>query len=163
MEYFPTVLDTSESDELAQGISAGITENGWGFWAVENLASGEFTGFVGLNTCTDTPRGETVEIGWRLQRDAWGQGFATEGGTACLLFAFEVLNLGSVVAFTATTNLRSRAVMQRLGLTDTEENFQHPKVPGDSPLCEHVLYEIEAKQFATDMPVEIETWEPLNK
>ena len=121
---------------------------GWGMWAVEVKASQNFVGFVGLNTNEVTPRGENVEIGWRLSRDSWGKGYATEAALAALHYAFAELHLDSVVAFTTVNNLRSRAIMERLGMHNTHENFNHPKVAEDSPLREHVLYEITAREFA---------------
>jgi RimJ/RimL family protein N-acetyltransferase len=148
MEFFPEALDRTQSDALAAEIRRRMDASGWGMWAVEVKASQNFVGFVGLNTNEVTPRGENVEIGWRLSRDSWGKGYATEAALAALHYAFAELHLDSVVAFTTVNNLRSRAVMERLGMHNTHENFNHPKVAEDSPLREHVLYEITAREFA---------------
>ena len=148
MEYFPETLSREQSDALATEIRHRMNENGWGMWAIEVKATGQFIGFVGLNTNEVTPRGENVEIGWRLNRESWGQGYATEAAIAALHFAFDELQLDSVVAFTTVNNKRSRAVMERLGMLNTHENFDHPKVKEESPLREHVLYEITSEQFA---------------
>lgn len=147
MEFFPEALDREQSDALATEIRRRMDANGWGMWAIEVKATRQFVGFVGLNTNGVTPRGENVEIGWRLGREAWGKGYATEAALAALHFAFTELALDSVVAFTTPNNLRSRAVMERLGMRNTHENFNHPKVAEDSPLREHVLYEITSQEF----------------
>ncbi len=157
MRYFPSCLDQAESDALADRIANGITERGWGLWATELRTNNEFLGFIGLSPNSDTPQGDIVEIGWRLKRESWGQGYATEGATAALLFAFEMLSLNQVYSFTSTTNLRSRAVMERLGMMNSNENFMHPKVAEESPLREHVLYRISKEQFHSELPVEFES------
>ena len=84
-----------------------------------------------------------VEIGWRLAFENWGQGFATEAAKAALAYGFEILNLEAVVAFTTRGNLRSRAVMERLGMMyDPADDFEHPLVPVGHPLRPHMLYRI---------------------
>jgi RimJ/RimL family protein N-acetyltransferase len=101
-----------------------------------------FAGFIGLST----PRFEAhftpcTEIGWRLAADYWGRGFATEGARAVLDYAFRSLRLDEVVAFTAQCNLRSRRVMERLGMTFTAtDDFHHPLLPPGDRLSHHVLY-----------------------
>ena len=141
MEYFPSTLSTEESNRLADRIKEGISERGWGLWAAELKSTNEFIGFVGLNVpAADLPFSPCVEIGWRLDRKFWGMGYATEVATAVMRFGFEELELEEIVAFTAVNNYRSRAVMRRLGMRDTGENFFHPAVARDHPVCEHVLY-----------------------
>jgi RimJ/RimL family protein N-acetyltransferase len=84
-----------------------------------------------------------VEVGWRLSREQWGRGYATEGARAALSFGFETLTLGEIVSFTVPANLRSRRVMQRLRMThDPADDFDHPGLPVDHPLRRHVLYRI---------------------
>ena len=81
-----------------------------------------------------------VEIGWRLARAHWGKGYATEGARAALDFGFEKLGLEEILSFTTTTNLRSRRVMERIGMTRrAEEDFDHPNLPEGHPLRRHVL------------------------
>lgn len=142
MEYFPALLSPAESDALAARIEALIAEKGWGFWAVEVKAGERFAGFVGLHEPDYLPFSPCVEIGWRLAYDFWGQGYATEAATEVLKFAFEILHLSEVFSFTAVVNVRSQAVMQRLKMQNTNQNFEHPKVPIGHPLREHVLYRI---------------------
>ena len=157
MTYFPQPLSQQQSDETAEKLRNHISEHGWGVWAVELLDNKEFVGAIGLFPNAITPRGEAVEIAWRLRRQFWGHGYATEGAKAALLFAFEVLNLNAIIALTASINKPSRKVMERLGMTNCEENFQHPEVAAESPLCEHVLYEIQAQNYESDIPVELHT------
>lgn len=156
MRYFPEPLTEDESNALAAKLAAQINERGWGLWAVEILQTAQFVGFVGLGKNTDTPQGEVIEVGWRLARDHWGKGYATEGAQAALVYAFQMLKVNEVYSLTSVINQRSRAVMGRLGMTDTVNNFEHPKVPQGSPLREHVLYKISAENFEFDEEVEIE-------
>ena len=142
MEHFPATMTRAESDAFADRIAARLDEVGWGLWAVEVVATGEFIGFTGLAM----PRFEAhftpaVEIGWRLARTAWGHGYATEAARHALEFAFVDLELPEIVSFTAVGNGRSRAVMERIGMThDPADDFDHPLLPEGHPLCRHVLY-----------------------
>ncbi|WP_283139579.1 GNAT family N-acetyltransferase [Rhizohabitans arisaemae] len=142
MEHFPAIFSREESDAMVDRIKAGFDMHGFGFWAVE--AAGAFIGFTGLSvprfTAHFTP---CVEIGWRLARSAWGYGYASEAAAAVLDDAFGRLGLSEVVSFTAVTNERSQAVMQRIGMVrDTEGDFDHPVVPEGSRLRRHVLYRV---------------------
>ena len=147
MEHFPARLDAVQSDALADRISSRLDEHGWGLWAVET-PDGRFAGFTGLNpvppAIAGLVRGEpTVEVGWRLARWAWGHGYATEAATAALRHGFDVLELDEIVSFTAATNRRSRAVMERLGMThDPADDFDHPSLAPESPLRRHVLHRL---------------------
>jgi RimJ/RimL family protein N-acetyltransferase len=144
MEHFPRTLSTAESDDLALRIAAAIHDRGWGLWAAEITATGTFAGFVGLNPVTfDAPFTPAVEIGWRLAREWWGQGFATEAARAVLEYAFGSLGLEEVVSLTTTTNLRSERVMQKIGMhRDPAGDFDHPVIPEGHHLRRHVLYRI---------------------
>ena len=142
MEFFPATLGRADSDAFAARVRRRTEEDGWGLWAVEITATGEFAGFTGLARPAFTaPFTPAVEVGWRLARRHWGHGYATEAATAALAFAYETLGLDEVVSFTAVTNLRSRAVMERLGMThDPGDDFDHPALPPGHPLRRHVLY-----------------------
>lgn len=148
MKYFPKSLRREESDALAMRCKELIAKQGWGFWALELISTGEFIGFLGLHKPDDLPFSPCVEIGWRLHRHYWGNGYATEASQEVLRFAFEDLNLDQVVSFTAVTNKRSRAVMERLGFTNAEQNFAHPQLPIDHELVEHVLYTLSHRQWS---------------
>ncbi len=156
MQFFPNRLEKDQSDSLVATFQSEIESNGWGFWAVEISDDQTLAGFTGIRTTSDTPRGSCVEIGWRLARDCWGSGYATEAAEASLRFAFEFLNLSEIISFTTVDNKRSEAVMVRLGMTQRDPNFMHPKVPTDSPLCEHILYSIKASEFESTLPMEVD-------
>ncbi|MCK9504837.1 MAG: GNAT family N-acetyltransferase [Porticoccaceae bacterium] len=143
MKYLPAPLSEIESDAMANKCRSLISNLGWGFWATEVKATGEFIGLVGLNTCKPSlPFSPCVEVGWRLAKQHWGNGYATEGATEALRFAFNTLELGQVVAFTVPGNNRSWAVMERIGMSNTGQNFLHPDLPEDHHLSEHVLYRV---------------------
>jgi RimJ/RimL family protein N-acetyltransferase len=143
MRYFPERQTRGRSDEFATKLRAAIDREGWGLWAVEVVAGPSFIGFVGLNPARFkahfTP---AVEVGWRLARPYWGNGYATEAAGAALSFGFEQLRVPEIVSFTAAINDRSIRVMRRLGMShDPADDFDHPDVP-DGELCHHVLYRI---------------------
>jgi ribosomal-protein-alanine N-acetyltransferase len=144
MEHFPEPLTRRQSDELLEQIEAGFAESGFWLWALEVRASGEFIGFTGLAApefeAHFTP---AVEVGWRLVRSAWGNGYATEAALAALAFGFEVVGLEEIVSFTTVANLRSRAVMERIGMShDPADDFDHPGLPVGHPQRPHALYRV---------------------
>ena len=144
MEFYPSILEKKESDEFAQKLESLITKRGWGLWAVETKDEKKFIGFVGLHKPTyDLPIKSCVEIGWRLAKEYWGNGFATEAANAALDIAFGKLNLPEVYSFTSIINKKSKAVMERLGMVNTNKNFNHPMLPENSQLSEHYLYKID--------------------
>ena len=149
MAHFPAPLTREESDALVDRTEAGFAEHGFGLWALEVRSTGAFIGFTGLAVpsfeAAFTP---AVEIGWRLQRSAWGQGYATEAARGALAVAFDQTGMREVVSFTSTVNDRSRAVMRRLGMThDHADDFDHPRVPPGSPLRRHVLYRLTERRW----------------
>ncbi|MFD7918541.1 GNAT family N-acetyltransferase [Streptomyces sp. NPDC059740] len=139
--YFPDVLTRERSDAAAHRWQADIERRGWGWWALEAVATGEFIGVAGLAPAQDTPF-TGVETGWRLARSAWGNGYATEAALAAVEFGFTTLGLPEILAVTTATNLRSRAVMRRIGMThDPADDFQDLSVaPG--PLRHCVTYRL---------------------
>ena len=154
MKYFPKLLSATMSDVIANKCQQLIKDNGWGFWAVSLKDCSEqihaFIGFVGLNqTHADLHFAPCVEIAWRLRKEFWGQGYATEAARASLTFAFTELVLDEVVAFTAVINQRSQLIMERIGMTDTQDNFYHPALDANHPLAEHVLYKITRQQWSS--------------
>lgn len=113
MEFFPATLSRAQSDALADRIAGGIAERSWGLWAADHLppdgGAPQFMGFIGLNSpMADLPFKPCVEIGWRLLRQFWGQGLATEGARLALRVGFDVLGLDEIVSFTTLRNARSR-------------------------------------------------------
>lgn len=144
MRYFPSPLSKEASDDLARTCQALIGERGWGLWAVELPEVAPFIGFVGLHVpSAELPCSPCVEIGWRLAKAYWGQGYAPEAARAALDYAFTQLDLATVVSFTAVSNKPSEAVMQKIGMRNTQRNFMHPLVAPSDPLCEHLLYQID--------------------
>jgi RimJ/RimL family protein N-acetyltransferase len=144
MEFLPKGLDSEESDALVVRIERHFDERGFGLMAMELKESGEFIGFVGLSVPQfEAPFMPAVEIGWRLAADYWGKGLATEAARKTLRFAFEEVGLEEVVSFTVPVNLRSRRVMEKIGMThDPLEDFDHPQLPVGHPLRRHVLYRL---------------------
>jgi RimJ/RimL family protein N-acetyltransferase len=149
MEHFPQLLSRQQSDLLAGRIVSDLRAQGWGLWAVEVAATRFFAGFVGLSRPSFrahfTP---AVEVGWRLGQDYWGCGYATEAARAALEFGFESLGLMEIVSFTSVDNLRSRRVMERLGMShDPGDDFDHPSLPERHRLRRHVLYRLTSAEF----------------
>jgi ribosomal-protein-alanine N-acetyltransferase len=144
MRHFPALLSRQESDGFVDRVGADLERRGWGLWAVEEIASGRFLGFTGLAIPRfDAHFTPATEIGWRLRREAWGQGFATEAARGVLSVAFDDLELREVVSFTTLANVRSQAVMLRIGMErDPAEDFEHPSLPEGSPQRTHVLYRL---------------------
>ena len=127
MEYFPTLQGRTASDSSIDAWMSQFATNGWSNWAVEVRASGEFIGFVGLSVPRRAlPFSPCVEVGWRLARAHWGNGYATEAARAALSVGFERLALPEIVSFTAVGNQRSRAVMERIGMRNANQDFEHP-------------------------------------
>ena len=149
MEHFPGVLTREESDDFADRNEAGLEERGYGLWAVEVPDVAPFIGFIGLNPVRfDAHFTPALEVGWRLARDSWGHGYATEGAGAALAFAFDTLAKEEVVSFTTVKNARSRAVMERLGMTrDPTEDFEYPNLPEGHPIRPHVLYRLSRRAW----------------
>jgi RimJ/RimL family protein N-acetyltransferase len=106
----------------------------------------KFIGFTGLTPVPfEAPFTPAVEIGWRLARPAWRQGYATEAARAAAAYGFEVARLHEIVSMTATTNLPSQAVMRRLGMSrDPGDDFDHPRVLDNNRLRRHVLFRLAA-------------------
>ena len=146
MEFFPSTLTREESDAVADRLQETIDAHGFGFWAVEIPGVTPFAGFIGLTAPRfDAHFTPCVEIGWRLARQFWNHGYATEGAQAALAFGFHDLKLSEIVAFTVPTNVRSRRVMEKLHMRyDPSEDFDHPRIAEGHPLRRHVLYRIRA-------------------
>ena len=141
MEFLPAALTRDESDDFVSGrIAPQFERLGYGLWAVEVPGVTSFAGYVGLQEQTfPAPFTPCIEVGWRLDAHCWGRGYATEAGRAALAYGFDVAGLDEIVSMTAATNLRSIAVMQRLGMQPAGE-FEHPRLPAGHALRRHVLY-----------------------
>jgi RimJ/RimL family protein N-acetyltransferase len=143
MEHFPSTLTREASDAMIDGFRDAIVTRGWSNWAVEVKASGDFIGFIGLSIPKrQLPFMPCVEVGWRIAREHWGRGYASEGAREALRAGFERLGLDEIVSFTALTNVRSRRVMERIGMRDAREDFEHPALEPGHRLRRHCLYRI---------------------
>lgn len=151
MEFFDRPLSAEESKAAAERIQAHFERHGFGLWAVELRESKRFIGFMGLSVpgfrAHFTP---CVEIGWRLSPACWGRGLATEAARKVLQHGFEQIGLEEIVSFTSPANLRSRRVMEKLGMThDSRDDFEHPGLPQGHGLRPHVLYRLTKEQWRT--------------
>jgi RimJ/RimL family protein N-acetyltransferase len=116
-----------EREVLPRFLADYERHRGFGHWAAETRADGEFVGWFGLRPVTPTADamvfwddgpadGGTASLGYRLMHEAWGRGYATEGSRALVHKAFTELGVSEVVATTMTVNAGSRRVMEKAGL-----------------------------------------------
>jgi RimJ/RimL family protein N-acetyltransferase len=148
MAHFPATLSRGESDAIVERIRKHFDERGFGMWAVEVPGEAPFIGFVGLMAPSfEAHFMPAVEVGWRIARAHWNLGYATEGAREALRLGFEELRLQEIVSMTVPGNVRSRRVMEKLGMKrDPKDDFDHPRIPKGSPLVRHVLYRISAAE-----------------
>ena len=154
MRFFPSTLTRAESDAMVERIEQRFERDGFGLWAVEVPGQVPFAGFVGLMPvpfeAAFTP---AVEVGWRLARDCWGRGYATEAARAAVRFGFDEAGLTEIVSMTAAVNRPSRAVMERIGMhRDPADDFVNPRIPADHRLQPHVLYRLAPPTVPADGP-----------
>jgi RimJ/RimL family protein N-acetyltransferase len=148
MEFMPACLTRAESDQLFERINEHFRKHNFGLYAAELREDRTFIGYVGLAVpsfeASFTP---CFEIGWRLSAHHWGRGLATEGARAAVKHAFGELGLDEIVSFTVPGNVRSRRVMEKIGMThDASEDFDHPNLPDGHPLRRHVLYRLRRRE-----------------
>lgn len=144
-EYMQGPMTREESDAFVDRIKAQWEESGWGLWAVGVPGVAPFIGYVGLWPADFVTGSPMIEVGWRLARQHWGHGYATEAAREALRYGFEVVEATEIVSLTVPQNIRSRRVMERIGLVhDPADDFDHPGVdPLLYPhLVRHVLYRI---------------------
>lgn len=148
MEFMPHCLSRWESDVLVDHIEDHFRKHSFGLYALELREDHSFIGFLGLAipafTAHFTP---CVEIGWRLSANHWERGLATEGARAVVRHAFEVVRLDALVSFTVPANIRSRRVMEKIGMIHNPgDDFDHPNLPDGHPLRRHVLYRLRTSE-----------------
>lgn len=135
-------LDRAASDAFMARITAYWARDGFGLWALERVGDGRFVGMTGLSRPAWAPE-PSVEVGWRLVPEAWGHGYATEAARAALQFGFEVAGLDAIVSYTSALNVRSRAVMERIGMArDPGADFAYEGYPEGHSHRPHVTYRI---------------------
>ncbi len=148
--WLGATLGQEAADAWVERVVAHLAAHGFSFLAMERLADGAFLGAAGLVTFRDDhPLAPGVEIGWRLARAAWGAGYATEAARALLADGFTRLPVTEIIAYTAWSNVRSQAVMTRLGFNRRpERDFHHPNLAADHPLRPHVVYALPREVWA---------------
>jgi RimJ/RimL family protein N-acetyltransferase len=141
-EFFVSTLNEEEAKAFAHRIEQHFSTYGFGLWAAEVKGGAPCAGYVGLSVPQfDAHFTPCVEIGWRLAQEHWGKGYATEGAKAALRYGFDTLKLQQIVSFTVPDNVRSRAVMEKIGMTrDPADDFDHPRIAEGHPMRRHVLY-----------------------
>ncbi len=147
MEFFAFLPSYEQTKALIKKMTTQFDENGFCYFAVDELQTDEFIGFIGIakqNFEADfTP---CVDIGWRLAKKYWGKGYATEGAKRCLEFAFFNKKLESIKAVAPQINLKSIKVMEKIGMKYVK-NFEHPALKEDKRLETCTLYEINKKEY----------------
>ena len=142
MQFLGGVLTRDESDAYVARVEVHLAANGFCKWAVETPGVSPFIGAVGLTRVKfDASFTPAVEVAWRLDRRYWGQGYATEAAYAAIEDGFVRVGLTEIVSMTALSNMPSRRVMERLGMTPSIE-FDHPLHPEGSRLRRHILYRL---------------------
>jgi len=151
MEFFPGLQSPQVSAEMIEWIEGDFDRDGFGLWAVELPGELPLAGFVGLvRVRSEMPFAPAVEAGWRLTPRAWGRGIAREAAEAALAYGFGPAGLEEIVAYTAALNVRSRRLMERLGMRrDASEDFDHPRIAAGDQLSAHVLYRLRREDRAT--------------
>lgn len=148
MEFYPKTLTRFESDEFVTKINRMFKDFDYGLYAVDELETKEFIGYVGFwNVTFESEFTPFIEIGWKIKKEKWGQGFATEGAKECLKFGFNNLKLTEIYSLTSKLNLKSERIMQKIKMEKVAE-FEHPEIQEGNPLKTHILYKIESKNTA---------------
>jgi len=131
-----------QAHERVDRFAASLAETGLGRLAIERKADARLIGHCGLAHAPDMkPVPEGLEIGWALAPDAWGSGYAVEAARAVIADGFARTEAPEILAFTGAANLRSQAVMQRLGMVRAaDRDFDHPLLAADHPLRRHIVY-----------------------
>jgi RimJ/RimL family protein N-acetyltransferase len=145
-EFLARPYSRVRSAAFIAAMEASFDERGYGLWVLELAGEAPFVGCAGLLEVHDElPFAPAVELGWRLARPWWGRGLATEAASAAVRYAFDDLALGELVAYTASVNVRSRQVMERLEMRhDAAEDFLHPSLDPCDALAPHVVYRLSA-------------------
>lgn len=145
MEYLGPALTRQDSDAAIDKQMALMKKDEPAFWAAATRSDDKLIGCIGVKTVTfEAAFTPCYEIGWRLAKEHWGKGFATEGAKAALALAFSRWNISEIYSFTVLANTKSQAVMQKIGMSRVEDgDFDHPALLKDDPLLRHVLYRID--------------------
>ena len=146
MEHFPSTLSEKETEGLIQRLKKHYDERGYTYFATEILKTGELIGFIGLAYQTyETEFSPATDIGWRLKKSAWGNGYATEGAEKCLEYAFDELKIVKIFSICTINNRNSENVMKKIGMTKKGE-FNHPELINHPEYEKHIWYEIKNEE-----------------
>ena len=143
LKYFVRTDTKEESEKSFERIRNYLELHEFGLWAAEEKATENFMGFIGLSDqylegISFTP---CIEIGWRLDKEFWGRGYATEGALEVLKFGQENLKIDQIYSYTARINTPSINVMKKIGLSERPElDFDHPKINAGEPIRNHVVF-----------------------
>ena len=142
MKHFPKILSKKEVEKFIEKLRNHFAKNGYTYYATEILETKEFIGMIGLAfqeyKTNFTP---AIDIGWRLKRNAWGKGYATEGAKRCLEYAFNELEINKIISVCTIKNKKSENVMRKIGMTKRGE-FNHPELINHPEYENHLCYEI---------------------
>jgi RimJ/RimL family protein N-acetyltransferase len=142
------LMSRDEVAALVARVRAIEAEHGHTFWALERKQDARLIGWCGAIRGSVGPVEGRLEIGWRLARDCWGQGYVSEAARATVDWLSTNLPDDAAWAITNSGNVRSRAVMERLGMTYRPElDFDHPKLAEADPLRPHVTYALSRAQW----------------
>lgn len=142
MEFFPSLQDLSQTQAFIERMQRQYDEKGFTYFATDLLETGEFIGFIGLSVPTfEAEFTPCVDMGWRLDKKYWNNGYATEGAKRCLDYGLTVLQLDAIVAICPEINKRSEAVMEKIGMKK-KFMFNHPLLSDNARLQKCVLYQI---------------------
>lgn len=146
MEHFPETLSKNEVRDLINKLKNHFSENGFTYYAAEVLETKEFIGMIGLAFQEyKTKFTPAIDIGWRLKRQAWGKGYATEGAKKCLEYGFSELAIKKIISVCTINNKKSENVMKKIGMTKIGQ-FNHPELIKHPEYERHFCYEIVKKE-----------------
>ena len=148
-EFLLGPLAMEQITGFIEAMNSHSASHGYTIWAACLKETSELIGFIGLKSIDwkshFTP---AVEIAWRLGAQYWGKGYATEGAKATVKYGFNQCGLEEILSFTVPDNIRSLQVMQKIGLKhDIQGSFEHPELPVDHPLSQHVLYRLTKEDY----------------
>ncbi|MFD1788744.1 GNAT family N-acetyltransferase [Sphingomonas floccifaciens] len=146
MRHLNGVIDRDAAIAVIDRHRVGQARDGHCFWAIERRADGAFLGFCGLRLGGHPGTGVTdeLEIGWRLARHAWGQGYAREAAEASLAWGWANTDRARIAAWTVPANEASWGLMRRLGMSERPDlHFDHPDFAEGHPLRRHLVYTID--------------------
>ncbi len=144
MRHLGPLQTRADADAAIDRMIALQASHGHCFWPIERREDGALLGHCGLKLAPEGIPGVTgfIEIGWRLRRDVWGQGYAREAAAASLAWGWATLPVGRIVAVTTPSNTASWGLMERLGMTRRHDlDFGHPMLHIGDPLRPHITYE----------------------